>query len=1096
MEGFCKHINITRPPLITLQSAIKICSTTQQDTICLQDIHKSMLNKIMMFDSKSRELPRFEIDPAKTTKNILSIFKSLSHFASSSGDDTEVHPMDVFLFLFIQCNPIFRQTYITQVSKLQLSIPLITSYPSAQIPTFYIFSLKTLYKDYLGEHRIGRSFSVTEEKLPTISFIRIGECDKSQKSEMLNQIIGIPDYFFHRNQLGNVKKRYFLDGTVEIAWLLPTDEHLTHEDIFYNDPCMVLNLRGNAQSYSKQLDFITSVSTLVYVFISINEIGGEFSELLVRFHQDHGSKSVFLLYQGETLTSKFEPIIPIFLQNRSNTVLILNKHSLREDSNIVAINISDNLFKRNSVAKISLVDCIPIARRLLIPIDVDEHNIGVCQSNVDQMMHNISQQDSLAAVKQTMLPLQGDCWSRWTKAKRESHKCVLQEHIDAAVLEMTTAREEQLTKLRNPSPLLRDVINLCRELGYSQGDFYIVWSILKNSFNDLSKQRLPPLYEEYHKWHKLSYSTDDDTMDTHDKFAKQKESKEMLLSAGNNLARSSLGIEHIFRELGQVFESRTALFSRKQKMNLNRDLDFQVETLKDVAAKLLVVGHAFEIVDGDNNYIATEWVTGVLQSVAYIVGEKKKIFVLSILGTQSTGKSTLLNTMFGANFPVSSGRCTRGMFMQLIPIEEKIRSKLRYDYLVILDTEGLRTPELSVNSSFRGDNELATLSIGLGDVTILNMYGEGHTDVQDILQISIFAFIRMKLTYSKPRCIFVHQNVPDTHAQTNLLTARSNLIRTLDKITECAAQQENVQVLYNKFSDVINFHPDDEVFYFTGLFEGEPPKCRISAGYSRKASKLRQYVLECFSKHPDKKFTTICDWSRKLQTLWNSILKENFVFSYRNALEVTSRFQLDHKLSSWHSNYIQSLNSRKSESLNQLFNADFTQLDATWNRITSVLTQERISPSIEISSEEELMKNYFSTHENVEIFSKWKADTAEYFTKRREKHIDKMEKEFLMIYNLQKTKKAMDIGFIKSRQTIVSKVKELFFEMHEEGYSLSKRQFKDSKFQNVWEEWKSTIEVVENEIHDISRDLQRSLIDSDIIKSMCLMSTRQTILPK
>jgi hypothetical protein len=53
-------------------------------------------------------------------------------------------------------------------------------------------------------------------------------------------------------------------------------------------------------------------------------------------------------------------------------------------------------------------------------------------------------------------------------------------------------------------------------------------------------------------------------------------------------------------------------------------------------------------------------------SILDMVGAKN-IFVLSVLGIQSSGKSTLLNTMFGLQFAVSAGRCTRGVFIQLIP---------------------------------------------------------------------------------------------------------------------------------------------------------------------------------------------------------------------------------------------------------------------------------------------------------------------------------------------------------------------------------------------------------------------------------------------
>ena len=71
-----------------------------------------------------------------------------------------------------------------------------------------------------------------------------------------------------------------------------------------------------------------------------------------------------------------------------------------------------------------------------------------------------------------------------------------------------------------------------------------------------------------------------------------------------------------------------------------------------------------------------------------------QVFVLSVLGLQSTGKSTLMNTLFGVQFSVSAGRCTRGAFMQLLPVHSSLQRKCKYQYFLIIDTEGLRAPEL------------------------------------------------------------------------------------------------------------------------------------------------------------------------------------------------------------------------------------------------------------------------------------------------------------------------------------------------------------------------------------------------------------------
>ena len=885
----------------------------------------------------------------------------------------------------------------------------------------------------------------------------------------------------------------------EIAWLLPRHGSQSTQNVSLTEPHVILNLRGNAWNYPNQVNFISSISTLVYVFVPINECNKQLSDKLSDFHRDYGQKSVYLLYEGEiSASNELQPIIPEFLQKLSDTVLFLSKNNLAEDSNILNLNISLNICE-HQVMKISLEECVPLAEINCINIDTHEPQLRNCQSIVDKIIQEMLKSNyktkkfkskPLAKVKELMLPLQGDCWSEWAEGNRDSHK--QNKTLGDAELKMASARKTQCTTLQNPSSLLISILNLCRDFADAKGEFYDVWNILRNDFNYLSKLHLPPLYEEYRKWHRLSYSPGDNTMDNKET-TNQEDCKKMLLSAAKDIAKSSLGIEHIFRELGQVFEANSYL-NRKQEYNLNRKIDFRVTNLREIVAKLLLEGHAFEIVDGDINHIAMDWVSSVLESLALIIGQKKRIFVLSILGTQSTGKSTLLNTMFGANFPVSSGRCTRGVFMQLIPIEEKLRKSLRYDYLVILDTEGLRAPELSINSVHRRDNELATIAVGLGDVTLVNMFGEAHNEVQDILQITIFAFIRMKEISCKPRCIFVHQNVQDTHAHTNLISSRSNLVETLDNMTALAARQENKSSFYSKFSDVIEFHPDTEVFYFPGLFEGEPPLSRVSIGYSSNAANLRDYLLNCFSNNKKKQFQTVEEWTDKLKRLWDSVLDENFVFSYRNALEVASRFELDHRLSAWHSSYIQSLNEWKSSSLNELFNVNYAQVTETRNSLMMSLNKEKLNPTIGFVTQQEIMKYYFEDHKNFEIFCQWESNTDMYFRNKREMYTNKIEKEFDVVYNLQKTKKKMDEHFVKSRKDIISKVVTFFTEMKKKGESLTDPTQMEDKFNTIWEEWRSKFSIENPETSNISNDLQSTFLESDVIKPMRVISDKQSLL--
>ncbi|XP_042337815.1 interferon-induced very large GTPase 1-like, partial [Plectropomus leopardus] len=193
---------------------------------------------------------------------------------------------------------------------------------------------------------------------------------------------------------------------------------------------------------------------------------------------------------------------------------------------------------------------------------------------------------------------------------------------------------------------------------------------------------------------------------------------------------------HFFREMGQIYEASLSL----PETHPSRQ---QLQHLPKLCAELLLDGFPLELVDGDASNISLTWVSDVLSQLNDLVSPKSKILVVTVLGVQSTGKSTLLNTMFGVQFAVSSGRCTRGAFMLLIRINEDVKNKLNCDFMVIIDTEGLKSPELAqLDNSHEHDNELATLVVGLSDITIINIAMENSTEMKDILQIVVHAFLR------------------------------------------------------------------------------------------------------------------------------------------------------------------------------------------------------------------------------------------------------------------------------------------------------------------------------------------------------------------
>ncbi|KAM6959665.1 up-regulator of cell proliferation-like [Tautogolabrus adspersus] len=231
--------------------------------------------------------------------------------------------------------------------------------------------------------------------------------------------------------------------------------------------------------------------------------------------------------------------------------------------------------------------------------------------------------------------------------------------------------------------------------------YFLKW--MRMNLDNLSRQKLSGLREAYKNKKEQKNKK------------KSSENNEEIKEIYQPLSNSSLGIEHFFREMGQIYEASVSL----TETNLSRQ---QFKHLPRLCAELLLDGFPLELVDGDASNIPLRWVTDVLSQLNDLVSPKSKILVVAVLGVQSTGKSTLLNTMFGVQFAVSSGRCTRGAFMLLIKVNENVKKELKCDFMVIIDTEGLKSPELAqLDNSYEHDNELATLVVGLSDITIINI---------------------------------------------------------------------------------------------------------------------------------------------------------------------------------------------------------------------------------------------------------------------------------------------------------------------------------------------------------------------------------------
>ncbi|CAG8562505.1 16559_t:CDS:2, partial [Cetraspora pellucida] len=203
--------------------------------------------------------------------------------------------------------------------------------------------------------------------------------------------------------------------------------------------------------------------------------------------------------------------------------------------------------------------------------------------------------------------------------------------------------------------------------------------------------------------------------------ANEKKVKNEIAKIWEEINNISLGLEHFFCELGQFYKF-TSVYDRMA----------DIMKLPELCAELLISGDAIELLDGDAGTIPETWFLAICKHVDKLY-PKLKIFVISILGLQSSGKSTLLNALFACRFAVSVGRCTRGLFMRLLFLEEDLAQEIGVDAFVLIDTEGL----------------------GVSNLTILNVLGEAMRDLTEILQIVIVTMARLEKANMAPDILMV-----------------------------------------------------------------------------------------------------------------------------------------------------------------------------------------------------------------------------------------------------------------------------------------------------------------------------------------------------
>uniref|UniRef100_A0A8C1ZMP3 VLIG-type G domain-containing protein n=1 Tax=Cyprinus carpio TaxID=7962 RepID=A0A8C1ZMP3_CYPCA len=1006
-----------------------------------EELVQTFLQKVLMMNYRARYIhvnKTSQQDHTQERYTDLSednadIFKAESLSNKGTRQPERIHPMDVQMAVFHCADGLLKQMMVTKLSQCQYALPLLVPDPFTQQIEFPLWTFRQIIKNWkmrnINNEIISQTQPIYKTETPMVFFFRFGSVSSS-KSQLMNSLINEKhNTFFHRNCPGSSRTRELMDGVVEIAWFCPSGKNTDK----FSECVAFCNLHGDAGEHEKQLQILTDMSSVNVVLLprldrndrhaaKIQNLYNNRKPLICLFTEDQSAVI-------EMMKGKFK----IGLKNRSQSDVSDELRRIIND----CVSESSSTFRLEDVSKHS-------------DIRVDEEDDDDCRRGREaaQQMMSLLEKKDLREIKESFLPHQGKLWHQWSQKNRELHRPRAEEKeidISRKQTEMMNIRQQQ------HSFKISDFIKFLTKKMNSQAEhekmFFLKW--LRILLDEYTSADLSALHHNYDEtWSKVIK-----LKKKHCKSEQLKAEQIDLEKISEEIQAVTFGLEHIMREIGQIYESCSFVNENK------KDLQVHFSSLPSLAAETMISGSPLELMDGDAAHVPVIWISAVLDQLIQKLGDQR-VFVLSVLGLQSSGKSTMLNAMFGLQSAVSAGRTTRGAFMQLIRVSDEMKTQMNTDYILVVETEGLHARELAGRSTKDHDSELATFVVGLGNLTLINIFGENPSEMQDILRIVVQAFMRMKKVRPNPSCVFVHQNISEVTTGERNMEGRRRLQETLDEMTKLTAKDEDSDA--ECFSDVIRFDFQNDVKYFASLWEGNPPMAPPNPNYCENIQELKKSILSHATQSYGRMLAHLKD---HIKDLWEALLNERFVFRFRNALEISAYRKLETEYSKWSWSLRRAMMETKNKLHNKIENEVIHEVEETDLQRELKNTSEEVNKS---------MSEFFEKNKDDDILIQWKTSFEIKIKELRENIIRETKRKLYEILQQRDLKKRIDALRTRHENTLYEKSKELALKLKTKTHDEERL---NKKFDLIW---KQSVKKIIKETPaikdiDIMRDLREIL---------------------
>ncbi|XP_023267190.1 interferon-induced very large GTPase 1-like, partial [Seriola lalandi dorsalis] len=215
------------------------------------------------------------------------------------------------------------------------------------------------------------------------------------------------------------------------------------------------------------------------------------------------------------------------------------------------------------------------------------------------------------------------------------------------------------------------------------------------------------------------------------------------------------------------------------------------------------------------------------------------------------------------------------------------------------------------------------------------------------------------------------------------------------------------------FSDVIAFDVQKDVKYFAQLWEGSPPMAPPNPGYSESIQELKNFIL---SKASQSNGMTLSQFKSKIHDLWDALLNEHFVFSFKNTLEIKVYRNLEVQYGNW----TWALRSNMLTIENQLYNRiEYGKLDKVE---LSYLSKEMSRTYGEIKKE---MSKHFDDDRDKEMLVQWRGRFEIKIKEFHDEQVRGVKRKLDEVIQQKKACKKLDDQKTEFENKLLQKSKEL-----------------------------------------------------------------------